>query len=263
MKPVIKYNGGKSRELKIIKPYFPEFDTYVEPFVGGGSVFFNLEKKNSIINDLNPVLVAFYKDLAFNREQLIAELKMLDNTEECYYNVRDMFNEVVDSPFLKSTLFVYLNRTCFSGMSRYNSKGHMNVPFGRYKTYHPWDFLTEEASNLLKETNITSGNFEEIFNQYNSPEHFFYCDPPYLSPFRNYVPFAQFNEEEHVRLAEIFKESKAKIMINISDLGIIRELYEEYIVHEYDKTYAFNVKDRMRENNNVKHLIITNYKVEI
>lgn len=259
MKPVIKYNGGKSRELKVIKPYFPEFDTYVEPFVGGASVFFDLNQKGSFINDLNPILVQFYKDLAFKREQLIHELKQLENTEECYYQVRDMFNEVIPTSFMKSTLFVYLNRTCFSGMSRYNSKGHMNVPFGRYKTYHPWNFLTEEASDLLKETTIYNGTFEEVFEKHNSQEHFIYCDPPYLSPFRNYVPFAEFNEAEHIRLAEIFKESKSKIMINISDLGIIRELYQDYIVHEYDKTYAFNVKDRMRENNNVKHLIITNY----
>lgn len=259
MKPVIKYNGGKSRELKFIRPFFPEFEHYVEPFVGGGSVFFDLEKKASVINDANPIVVNFYRDLAFNRERLIEELKTLENTEECYYKVREMFNGLRETDLMQSTLFVYLNRTCFSGMSRYNKKGHMNVPFGRYKTYHPWDFLTEEASDLLKKTTIHNASFEEILETYNTPDHFFYCDPPYLSPFRDYFPFSKFNEEEHIKLAELFKASQAKIMINISDLGIIRELYKDYIVEEYDKTYAFNVKDRMRENNNVKHLIITNY----
>lgn len=261
MKPIIKYNGGKSRELKTIKPYFPEFDKYVEPFVGGGSVFFDLELKGAAINDLNPVLVNFYKDVAFNREQLIAELQELENTEECYYKVRSMFNGEIENPYLMSTLYAYLNRCSFSGMVRYNSKGDYNTPFGRYKNYYPWKFFTEEASELLRNTNITNDSFEVLFEKYNSPEYFFYCDPPYLSPFRDYVPFAKFDEEEHIRLAELFKTTKSKVMINISDLGIIRELYQDYIVHEYDKTYAFNVKDRMRENNNVKHLIITNYDI--
>lgn len=259
MKPVLKYNGGKYRELKYIRPFFPEFDRYVEPFVGGGSVFFDLEHKNSVINDADPILVDFYRVLAFNREKLIEELKSLENNEETYYEVREMFNGLKPTTLMPSTLYAYLNRTRFSGMSRYNKSGHMNVPFGRYKTYHPWDFLTEEASQLLQGCTILNQTFEDVLEAHNSPDTFFYCDPPYLSPFRDYFPFSKFNEEEHIRLSEIFKTSNAKIMINISDLGIIRELYKDYIVDEYDKTYAFNVKDRMRENNSVKHLIITNY----
>lgn len=259
MKPVMKYAGGKSRELHLIKPFFPEFKTYIEPFVGGGSVFFDLELENSVINDFDPMVTQLYTDIAFNRDRLIEELKSLENTEECYYQVRDMFNGKAEHDYLSSTLYLYLNRTRYQGMVRYNQKGEMNVSYGRYKTYEPWKHLTEEVSELLQKTTIHNSSFEELLKEYNQEDCFFYCDPPYMGAFKDYGGFQTFTEEKHILLCELFKESKAKIMINISDVGIIRELYEPYIKAEYDKSYSFNIKNRMENSKDVKHLIITNY----
>lgn len=260
MLPIIKYSGGKRKEIKFFEKYIPQkFNRYIEPFFGGGAVYFYLEPENAIINDLNNNLIDFYKTLATNRELIIEQLSTLENNEETYYKMRDMLNNKIQKEYLDAVIYYYINKTCFSGMIRYNSKGEFNVPFGWYKKVDFTKLLTEEASNLLSKATITNVDFEEVFNQAEEDD-FIFLDPPYMSVFQNYNPNG-FSEEDQKRLFECFKSTKAKCLLVISDLGIIRELYKDYIKEEYQKTYSINVKDRMKKNNNVTHLIITNYDI--
>lgn len=271
MKPIIKWTGGKSQEIKYFEKWLQvKYDRYVEPFLGGGAVYFYLEPKNALINDLNDLLIQFYKDVAFNRESLIEELKTMRNDEEFYYNVRKMFNKEIPSIYSSSAILAYINRTSFSGLTRY-SKGKkdkdgnyielpkFNVPYGRYKNFHPWDFLTQEASDLLKTAEIVSWDFSKIFDNLTEND-FVFLDPPYMDCFDTYLADG-FNQEQHIKLSECFKSTNAKCLMIISDLGNVRELYDGYIKDSYSKTYAFNVQDRARENNNVQHLIIANYDI--
>lgn len=274
MKPIIKYAGGKRNEIKFFKKWLDiDFEIYAEPFFGGGAVYFYLEPQKAILNDINVKLINLYNTIAWGREDLIEELKKMDNNEAFYYNARQMFNNEIPSIYTDAALYAYLNRTCFSGMVRYsrgkwdnNSKKYIeqpkyNVPYGKYKTYHPWDFFTQESSDLLKKAWFLSNDFEYIFDLLDDEEDaFIFLDPPYMSQFRSYNPDG-FTEEDQIRLAKRFKKTKAKCLLIISDLGIIRELYKDYIKDEYNKTYAFNVKDRIREGNQAKHLIIANYDI--
>lgn len=258
MKPVIKYSGGKRREIKFFQHWIPDnYDKYIEPFVGGGAVYFYLEPQKSIINDINKDLINFYKTLANNRDKLIKEVDSLKNNEETYYKIRDMMNGFIDKEYMSATIYAYINRTAFSGMVRYNSKGHFNVPFGRYKNYNPSNFFTLEASELLQRTEILNIDFEKIF-EISNEDDFLFLDPPYDSTFKDYVP-GGFSIKDQKRLAKCFKNSKSKCLLVISDTPLIRELYKDYIKEEYHKTYAINVKNRMLKNNSTKHLIITNY----
>ena len=260
MLPIIKYSGGKRREIKFFERYIPEkFDRYIEPFFGGGAVYFYLEPEKAIINDLNTNLVNFYKTFSTSREDLIKELSTLENDETTYYEIRDMLNNKISREYLDATIYYYINKTCFSGMIRYNSKGDFNVPFGRYKKVDFIKPLTKEASNLLSKATITNVDFEDVFKEAKEGD-FIFLDPPYMSTFQNYNPDG-FSEQDQKRLFECFKKTKAKCLLVISDLGIIRELYKDYIKEEYQKTYAINVKNRMKENNNVTHLIIANYDI--
>jgi DNA adenine methylase len=141
-KPILKWVGGKQSLLDEITPYFPkECDSYHEIFLGGGSVLIDvLSSKKMKINkniyayDLNKDLINFYNDLKNNPVELFNDLKILyenKNTEEFYYSVRDMYNEMTGTSTKKSAMFLYLNKTCFRGLHRIGPKG-FNVPYGNY-----------------------------------------------------------------------------------------------------------------------------------
>lgn len=266
MLPLIKYSGGKRREIKYFKDLIPTLDsnnTYIEPFVGGGALFFYLEPKKAIINDLNKDLIAFYKQMKFDRQKLVDELSTLKNTEDTYYKIRDMYNNKIKRDYLDATLFYYINKTAFSGMIRYNKNGEFNVPYGWYKKINFLGNLTEDASNLLSSTKIFNSDFETIFDMAKEGD-FIFLDPPYMSTFKDYNREGSFTEDDQIRLFNCFKKTKAACMLVISDLGIIRNLYSNYIEEDftYTKTYAINVKNRMIDNNSVEHLVITNYKLD-
>lgn len=259
LKPIIKYSGGKGSEIDTIKPFIPDkINTYIEPFIGGGALYFYLNNDKNIINDINPKLINLYNTIKNNNELIIRELKTLENTEECYYEIRKMYNNKIDLKYDEATIYMYINKTCYRGLIRYNQKGEFNVPFGHYKTYHPWDYINEDHINLLKNTEVYNYDFAKIFNMAGKGD-FMFLDPPYMSSFSSYTPDG-FTEEDQRRLAECFKKSKANCMMVISDLGIIRELYKDYIVYEYDKTYAVNIGSNF-EPVTAKHLVICNYKI--
>lgn len=256
--PLVKWSGGKTDELKYIIPHIPEnYNIYLEPFIGGGALFFGLNPNKAIISDLHIELIDFYQSIKDGKSKDIYEfMNSHPNTEETYYKVRSY--EVKD--YLDNAKrFYYLRKTCFRGMLRYNSKGEFNIPFGRYKTYQYEDMNNEDYETLLKRTEILNKDFEYVFNNYDDKDNFMFLDPPYDSEFTDYG-YCSFGKKEHIKLAELFKKTKIKCLMIIGKTPFIEELYKDYIVDEYDKRYRFKLHSgRIGDEINTKHIIIKNY----
>jgi len=283
MKPIIKYRGGKSKEIPQILPYIPQFTgKYIEPFFGGGALFFYLEPSKAIINDINKNLVDFYIEIRDSYSKIKAELSTIetiytenrnafdklkmqypnnrvdDSNEYLYYKIRDMYNGLSDSEFSYGTIYYFINKTAYSGMIRYNSSGHFNVPYGRYKNFNT-SLLTEAHNNLLKNTKIFNSSYEDIFAIANDDD-FIFLDPPYDCVFSDYGNESMrdgFGEDRHRKLAEDFRKLKCKALMVIGKTQLTEELYGDLIVAEYEKSYAVNIRNRFKSES--KHILVANY----
>lgn len=241
MKPLIKYRGGKSKEIPSFIKYIPNnFETYYEPFFGGGAVFFHLEPQKAVLNDINVRLMNFYKDIQKNytivRQQL-AELQTTYETnqrkysslknimpserienknESLYYLIRDIFNKKISSNYLDSVVYFFINKTAYSGMIRYNAQGEFNVLFGRYKNFNT-QLITIKHHKLLKKATLLTGDYSPTFSM-ASENDFMFLDPPYDCIFNDYGNINitnGFNEDEHRRLAKNFQKLKCKALMII------------------------------------------------
>lgn len=262
MKPLFKWSGGKTDELSKIKPHIPkDYSLYIEPFVGGGALLFDLEPKKSVINDIHKEAIDFYQSIKDGKSKDIYDfLNTHENTEKVYYEVRDKFK--VETSLDNAKRFYYLRKTCYRGMLRYNLSGKFNIPYGRYKTYNFEELNNVKYQNILENAEIYNKDFNYIFDNYNSDDNFMFLDPPYDSEFTNYG-YCTFGKDEHKKLAKLFKETKNKCMIVIGKTPFIEELYDGYIVEEYDKKYRFKLhSNRIGAEINNKHLIIKNYDID-
>lgn len=283
MKPIIKYRGGKSKEIPHILPFIPEFKgRYIEPFFGGGALFFYLEPRDAIINDINKNLIDFYKEVKNNYTRMKNELSFLeqeykknrivfenlkkispddkieDKNEELYYNIRDMYNGIHTNKYSYGTIYYFINKTSYSGMIRFNSKGHFNVPYGRYKNFNT-SLLTKNHHNLLMNTKIYNCSYEKIFDMANEDD-FVFLDPPYDCVFSDYGNADMkdgFGEERHRKLAEDFRKLKCKALMVIGKTPLTEELYGDLIVAEYEKSYAVNIRNRFKSES--MHILVSNY----
>ena len=187
MNPVLKYRGGKLREIPRFLQYIPDdFNRYIEPFFGGGAVYFYIEPDNAILNDINARLMTFYEQLKnqypamrvqlnglqrqyeenqFAYKRLKAERpdeRVPNANEDLYYRIRDLFNHP-DDTYLDGVLYFFINKTAYSGMIRYNNNGDYNVPFGRYPNFNT-HLITPEHSELLQTAELFSLDYSEIFD---------------------------------------------------------------------------------------------------
>lgn len=287
LNPLYKWTGGKRKEIKIFNQYYPDFVkngsdyTFVEPFFGGGAVFWNLNADRNVINDIDSELINFlkivksdYKAIISKLDELsvkISEITLLEKNKdlsigdaktkrgEYYYEWRnkDRNNGLsILSDFDRALRFYIVNQLAFNGMRRFNSKGEFNIPYGNYKTFNPC--ITEDHINLLKKTEIFNGSYKNIMLENDNENTFIYLDPPYTREFKEYSHDNVFGERQQIELCEIFKSIKnAKVMIIINKDEFTTELYKDYIKIEYDLKYSTNIKNRY--DNSVKHLLITNY----
>lgn len=260
LSPIIKWSGGKKDEIKKFIDYIPKtYDTYLEPFIGGGAVYFHINPKKAVISDVHTELIDFYQSIKKGYSNEIYKfMKEHPNQEEIYYKVRSY---KPSNKLENAQRFYYLRKTCFRGMLRYNSKGEFNIPYGRYKNYNFEDINNKEYENLLRNTEILHKDFKYIFDNYNLKNNFMFLDPPYDSEFTDYG-YCSFGKEEHKKLAKCFKETDIKCLMIIGKTKFISELYDGYIVDEYDKNYRFKLHSgRVGNEINTKHLIIMNYKI--
>ncbi len=282
MNPVLKYRGGKSREIPRFLQYIPDdFDRYIEPFFGGGAVYFYLEPENAIINDINERLMLFYSQLRNNYHEMRAQLDeiqiiyeenqatykelksknpnehIINSNEELYYSMRELFN-YPDGSYLDGVIYFFINKTAYSGMIRYNSNGEYNVPFGRYPNLNT-KLVTEQHSRLLQGAELYCLDYKEIFDMAGEDD-FIFIDPPYDCVFNDYGNIDMmngFDEAEHRRLATDFRNISCRTLMVIGKTPLTMELYGEYVFDEYYKNYAVNIKNRF--NNDKMHIIVKNY----
>lgn len=283
MKPLVKYHGGKSKEIPSFINYIPKrFDTYFEPFLGGGAVFFHLEPQKAVINDINAKLMTFYLDVKEKYEVVSEQLarlqalyeanqaeykklkelhpdKRVENKNEAlYYELRDMFNHKIESQYLDSVVYFFINKTAYSGMIRYNAQGEYNVPFGRYQNFNT-QLVTRGHHKLLQRALLFTGDYSTVFNMATEND-FMFLDPPYDCVFNDYGNIEAvngFDEMEHRRLAADFRRLECKAMMIIGKTPLTVELYGDLIKDEYFKSYAVNIRNRFKSES--KHIVVTNY----
>lgn len=258
MQPFLKWAGGKRQLLPQIKPYIPEIgeSTYFEPFLGAGAMLFSIQPQNATVNDINTELYNVYKVIADEQlfEELIEELRSHKNESEYFYEVRawdraDDYHNL--SPVKKASRFIFLNKTCFNGLYRVNSKGQFNVPFGKYK--NPAivnEEVLREVHQYLNNNHITflNGDFKEAVKDAKSGD-FVYFDPPYdpVSETSSFTSYAQegFGKTEQYELRDIFKqlnERGCKVLLSNSDTPFIREIYEGFNIVTVQANRAINSK---------------------
>lgn len=283
MNPVLKYRGGKSREIPSFLRYIPDdFDRYIEPFFGGGAVYFYLEPDNAILNDVNQRLMTFYTQLKnqypLMREQLDeiqtvyernqAEFRQLkaqspdervaNANEDLYYRMRNQFNHLENPEYLDGVIYFFINKTAYSGMIRYNNNGEYNVPFGRYPNLNT-RLVTQQHSDLLQGAELLNLDYSEVFNMAGE-EDFIFLDPPYDCVFNDYGNIDMmngFDEAEHRRLAADFRNLPCRALMIIGKTPLTEELYGDYIFDEYYKNYAVNIKNRFK--NDKMHIVVKNF----
>lgn len=283
MKPLVKYRGGKSKEIPHLIKHIPSFTgRYIEPFFGGGALYFYLEPKKAIINDINSKLMAFYKGVKSDFEILSKELQEIEKTylinrrkfeelkaktpdlrvdddnEALYYQIRDMFNDLTEKKYSDALLYFFINKTAYSGMIRYNAKGEFNVPYGRYANLNT-SLVTKAHSKLLANTEIYNLDYKNIFDMANEDD-FMFLDPPYDCVFSDYGNAEYkdgFNEKNHTELAISFLNLKCKALMVIGRTPLTEKLYNDLIVDEYGKSYAVNIRNRFKST--ASHILISNY----
>lgn len=270
MKPLCKWSGGKRDEIKIFREYYPSnFKRFVEPFAGGAAVFFDLNYSgDNVINDVHPELVNFYRQIKNGYANDIYNLvSSWGHGEMDYYYVRgggkklpkDYGIFVPKNDIEKAAQFIYLRRSCYRGMIRYNNDGGFNVPWGRYKKLSFDDLIDEKYTQLLQRTEIMDGDYKLVFDEFNSSDNFFFLDQPYDSTFNDYGS-DNFTRQNQIELFEKFTNTNNKCLMVVGGSNFIRDLYGDYIRHEYPKKYAFKIHSgRISDEINVNHLIITNY----
>jgi len=271
----VKWAGGKTQLIKQYIPLFPSkknIKRYFEPMIGSGAVFFYIRQtynpEFSMISDINNDLINLYLQIRDNVDEIITLLKIHKskhkiNPKEYYYKMRKKYNSTEDN-LEKSSLLLYLNKTCYNGLYRVNSKGEFNVPFGRYKNPA---ILQEEklrlASSLLEGTIIKAIPFEKILD-FAKPNDFIYFDPPYypLSETSSFTSYQKntFLEEEQKKLAKAFKKldkKNCKTMLSNSDTDLIRNLYNGYNIKVVRAKRMISCKGKGR--GSINELVIRNY----
>ena len=272
-KPFVKWAGGKRQIINELKRYVPEeYNCYYEPFIGGGALFFELAPKHAVINDSNKELMNVYKVMT-DDEKYSKMCKLLNNyetknSEEFYYEIRnkDRDTEKFDklNDYTKAARTIYINKACFNGLYRVNSKNEFNVPFGKktkLNTYEGENILTVHMYLTMNNIDIRCMDFEESVKDAKEGD-FVYFDPPYDSDTSTFNSYTEegFDRNEHIRLAYVYKEldkKGVKVMLSNHNTEYINELYKGYNIHVINAKRSINSKGNKR--GNVEEVIITNY----
>jgi DNA adenine methylase len=264
--PFLKWAGGKRWFVKKHLDLLPKkFNTYIEPFIGSGAVFFKLNPMTAIINDLNENLMNVYKTIKNNPSDLVHELKKhhSNHSKNYYYYIR---SHQYDDPLEQAGQFIYLNRTCFNGIYRVNLKGEFNVPIGT-KTQvilESDDFL--KISERLANVKIFNQDFESIIEMAQEGD-FIFVDPPYTVSHNN-NGFIKYNEtlfswNDQVRLYESLKRAHERhvyFLCTNANHQSINELYEEEFFSKDIVSRYSSISGKKSSRNQYEEIVIRNYK---
>ncbi len=269
--PFLKWVGGKRQLMPIIRKHLPlKFNTYYEPFVGGGAVLFEIQPQKAVINDFNQELINTYKIIKSNPIELIQDLKLHLNESDYFYNIRalDRQEEFENlSSLKKASRILYLNKTCYNGLYRVNNSGEFNSPFGKYKNPNIVNEITIKAvSKFLNENDITiiNGDFEKAVEKAKKGD-FVYFDPPYdpVSKSSNFTGYVQggFNMFDQIRLRELcdkLNEKGVKFLLSNSSTSFILDQYSKYNISTVKANRSINSNASKR--GEVNEVLIKNYE---
>lgn len=270
--PFVKWAGGKRQLLGQLEKRMPKlYNKYFEPFVGGGALLLDVQPSRAVINDVNEQLLNVYRQLKFDAEAVIKILSSFDSIEcykDYYLLMRELYNKKIAEYILDAecaALTIWINKHCFNGLYRVNSKGLFNVP---YNNKVEGESMNEEnLRNIglyLKtyEIEIRSGDFEKACTDVQ-PGDFVYFDSPYIpiSETANFTDYTKngFGYEDHCRLASLFRRLDgvgAKLMLSNNNVDLVYELYKGFVIKGIDVKRAINRDASKRMG---KEVIITNY----
>lgn len=273
VKPLLKWAGGKRQLVREIISLVPtDFSVYVEPFIGGGAILFELQPERAVINDFNFELINVYSVVKNNPSVLIdlLEKHRRNHSKDYYYDIRELDRDIENYQLLsneqRAARIIYLNKTCYNGLFRVNSSGQYNTPYGRYKNPNIVDKKTIEAiSNYFgaNDVEMMSGDFSAVLRRLDA-NSFVYLDPPYVplssgSSFTGYTELG-FDEREQKRLkkeCDKMDNKGIRFLQSNSDTPFIRELYKDYNIVTIQSRRAINsIGDRRGD---VNEVLIYNY----
>lgn len=277
-KPFVKWVGGKSQLLEQFEDLYPsQYNNYIEPMVGGGAVFFCLFNKNRVkkkmfLMDVNLELINCYEVIKEKIENLIPKLKELEAgykeaPEKTYYQVRewDRQRDFMKRPRVeRAARAIFLNKTCYNGLYRVNSKGQFNTPIGSYKNPTICDGENLHAVSMaLQKVELLVNDFEKTL-EIASRKDFIYFDPPYhpLSETANFTNYTEqnFTKKDQKRLEQVFRKldrKGCKIMLSNSDTEFIRKLYKDFSIHTVYARRHINSNSEGR--GTISEVVVTNY----
>lgn len=263
----LRYPGGKAKQLSFLVNHLPEGKdikgTYIEPFVGGGSIFFHMNPENALISDLNSELITLYKGIKFYPHKVWETFESFPSGKASYYQIRDI--SVNGRPlYYRAARTLYLNRTCFKGMWRHNSNGNFNVGYGGEE--RRWVITHQnivELSKYFRKVEIQNKDFEEVILN-ASTNDFIFLDPPYKPGEKDLLELhyisGKFMFDEQVRLADTLKSLPVSkqiqwAMTNSSHKDIL-ELYKDFNIKHIPIGTSIRPGIQTRNSNEV---LITNY----
>ena len=270
IKPILKWVGGKRQLIPEIEKRIPSsYNTYLEPFLGGGAVLFHIQPEKAIVSDINVELINMYNVIKNNNEELIESLKNHKNTSEYFYDIRskdrtDDYDTLSDIE--KASRIIYINKTCYNGLYRVNSKGQINTPYGSYKNPLICDEDTiNDLSNFFNKNDITILNqsFEKTLDLAQSGD-FVYLDPPYdpvsdTSSFVSYSAngFTRDNQKQLKLCCDELSKKNIKFLLSNSATDYIKDLYKDYNI-DIIKAKR-NINSDANKRGDINEVLISNY----
>jgi DNA adenine methylase len=268
-RPFLKWAGGKSKLIQQYKQYLPnihDYKTYHEPFLGGGALFFYLLPAKAVLTDINSELITTYVCVRDKLQELLNILKLHQ-----FYHSRDYYYKVRENPgrtdVEKAARLIYLNRTCFNGLYRVNSKGEFNVPLGKYDNPKICQLeMLVAASEVLQSSVIEELDFSHVLNKATNCDDFVFFDPPYypISGTSYFTAYSKvsFNELDQIRLRDTcfeLNQRGVKVMVCNSDCEFIRNIYTEinFQIHTVKATRVIN--SNIKNRGSIGELLITSY----
>lgn len=260
MKSPIKWMGGKSKSIKTIIPIIPSHDCYVEPFFGGGWIYFAKEpSKVEVINDINGELINFFEVLRLKKNEFLNQFEFALKSRELYLNFRKNMELENLSDIERAFRFYYIIQNAFGGMYRMNKKGECNAAFVSSPRKEAqgsfWDLdKIKIAHKRLKETIIENRDYKDLIKIYDKEYTFFFFDPPYDTDLK-YNGIYYFNYDE---LLNVCKNLKGKFLLTLN--GEMKNKFKEFNILEHEVSHTLNGWEG--KNNLRKEIIVTNYNIE-
>ena len=271
-KPFLRWPGGKAKLMPLLRKRMPEhIGTYVEPFVGGGALFYDTCPTQAVLNDANFKLVNLYINVRDHKDELVANLTSyeleynslngIEAKQDFYYQTRSEFNADFKTNYTArdAAQLVFINKTCFNGLYRENAAGEFNAAFGKRMTVKLYDEENlDSCSKALQDVVLMDGDFEVACRNLTAGD-FVYFDPPYHSTFNGYQK-GGFSEDDQVRLHDLFQRltnAGVQCMVSNSNTTFIRSLYAGY---NMEVVQAMRMINRNGNDRKGEELIITNYK---